>query len=135
MGSTAPKIYRSLVEATAFGSRAIIEKFREGSINIEEVIAIGGIPKKSPLVMQILADVLGMPVKVTESSQAVALGAAIFAAVAAGHYDTVSEAQKYMASGFLTTYYPENEVSLLYKELYVLYLELAKRLEDFLRKL
>ena len=135
LGSTAPKIYRSLAEATAFGSQAIIKRFMEDGLKINEVVAIGGIPKKSPLVMQIMADVLNKPVKVAESSQAVALGAAIFAAVASGYYKSIYEAQEHMASGFLTTYYPDVKNSKVYEKLYSLYVELGTRLEDFLRKL
>lgn len=135
LGSTAPKIYRSLAEATAFGSQAIIKRFIEDGLKINEVVAIGGIPKKSPLVMQILADVLNMPVKIAESSQAVALGAAIFAAVASGYYKSIHDAQKHMASSFLTSYYPDDKNSKVYEKLYNLYVKLGTKLEDFLRKL
>jgi len=135
LGSTAPKIYRALVEATAFGSRAIIERFRQDGLKINEVVAIGGIPKKSSLVMQILADVLNMPVKVAESSQAVALGAAIFGAVASGYYKNIFEAQKKMASRFMITYYPEKERVKIYDRLYKLYAEFGSKIEMILREL
>jgi len=135
LGSTAPKIYRSLAEGTAFGSQAIIKRFIEDGLKINEVVAIGGIPKKSPLVMQILADVLNMPVKVAESSQAVALGAAIFAAVASGYYKSIHDAQKHMVSSFLTSYYPDDKNSKVYEKLYNLYVKLGTKLEGFLRKL
>jgi len=135
LGSTAPKIYRALVEATAFGSRAIIERFRQDGLKINEVVAIGGIPKKSPLVMQILADVLNMPVKVAESSQAVALGAAIFGAVASGYYKNIFEAQKKMASRFMITYYPATERVKIYDRLYKLYTEFGSKIEMILREL
>ncbi len=131
LGSTAPKIYRALVEATAFGSRAIIERFKEDNLKINEVVAIGGIPKKSPLVMQILADVLNIPVKVAKSSQAVALGAAIFGAVASGYYKNIFEAQGKMSSKFLKTYYPEKKRVKVYDKLYRLYIEFGKKLESF----
>ncbi len=135
LGSTAPKIYRALVESTAFGSKAIIEKMKQCGLVINEITAIGGIPKKSPLVMQILSDVLNMPVKVAESSQAVALGAAIFAAVVGGYYKTVFEAQYKMASKFLMTYYPNNKRVQTYEKLYKLYFEFGKNIENLLRKL
>lgn len=135
LGSTAPKIYRALAEATAFGSKAIIERFKEDGLKIEEVVAIGGIPKKSPLVMQILADVLNMPIKVAESAQAVALGAAIFGAVAAKYYNNIYEAQKHMASKFIKTYYPDKKNVKVYEKLYRLYLDLGNRIGDFLKKL
>lgn len=135
LGTTAPKIYRALVEATAFGSRAIIEKFKEDGLKINEIVAIGGIPKKSPLVMQILSDVLNVPVKIAESAQSVALGAAIFGAVAAGYYKDIHEAQKNMASKFLTTYFPIAQNVKIYDEIYMKYNELGSKLEDLLRKL
>jgi len=135
LGSTAPKIYRALVEATAFGSRAIIERFRQDGLMINEVVAIGGIPKKSPFVMQILADVLNMPVKVAESSQAVALGAAIFGAVASGYYKNIFEAQKKMASRFMIIYYPATERVKIYDRLYKLYAEFGSKIEMILREL
>ena len=135
LGSTAPKIYRALVEATAFGSKAIIERFREDGLKIEEVVAIGGIPQKSSLVMQILADVIDMPVKVAESFQAVALGAAIFGAVASGYYKDISTAQKNMASGFIKVYKPKKKNVEAYKKLYKLYQETGSCLGKLLRKL
>ena len=135
LGSTAPKIYRALVEATAFGSRAIIERFKEDGLKIREVVAIGGIPKKSSLVMQILADVLNIPVKVVQSSQAVALGAAIFGAVVSGYYNNIYEAQEKMASRFIKTYYPEDKRVKEYDKLYSLYVELGEKLGRFLRGL
>ncbi|MBM3700408.1 MAG: ribulokinase [Actinobacteria bacterium] len=133
LGSTAPKVYRALAEATAFGSKAIIDRFRQDGLIIEEITAIGGVAKKSSLVMQILADVLNMPVKVADSDQAVALGAAIFGSVAAGYYKSVEEAQKNMASGFSTVYDPIPENVKIYEKLYNLYIELGSKLEDFLR--
>ncbi|MCL4415616.1 MAG: FGGY-family carbohydrate kinase, partial [Actinobacteria bacterium] len=135
LGSTAPKIYRALAEATAFGSRAIIEQFKSHGLEIEEITAIGGIPKKSPLVMQILADVLNMPVKVAESAQSVALGAAIFGAVASGYYKNIYEAQEKLASKFTKTYYPAEKSVEIYNKIYENYLKLGKSLEDILKQL
>ena len=89
-------IFRALVEATAFGSRAIVERFRAEHVRIDEVIGIGGIALKSPFVMQTLSDVLNMPIKVCNTDQACALGAAMFAATAAGAYASVEEAQAAM---------------------------------------
>ena len=84
LGTTAPKIFRALVEATAFGSRAIVEQFRKEGVPINAVIAQGGIARKSPFVMQVTADILGMPIRVVASDQACALGAGMLAAVAGG---------------------------------------------------
>jgi len=84
LGTSAPAIFRALVEATAFGSKAIIERFRAEGVRIDGVIALGGVAKKSPLVMQIVADVLNMPIEVARNEQTVALGAAMAASVVAG---------------------------------------------------
>ncbi|MBE3126983.1 MAG: ribulokinase, partial [Candidatus Atribacteria bacterium] len=134
LGTNAPRLFRALIEATAFGAKAIIKRFNEENITINQVVAIGGVPKKSPLVMQILSDMLNMPVKVTKSEQAVALGAAIFGAVVAGTYRSVEEAQKNMGSGFETTYYPDKEKAFIYNTLYAKYKKLGNILEDELRK-
>ena len=134
LGTNTPGIFRALIEATAFGAKAIIERFNQENIKINQVVAIGGVPKKSPLAMQILSDVLNMPVKVTKSKQAVALGAAIFGAVAAGAYKSVDEAQKNMASGFETVYYPDKKNNFIYNNMYARYKKLGSMLENELRK-
>jgi len=134
LGTDAPKLFRALVEATAFGAKAIIERFNQENIAINQVVAIGGIPKKSSLVMQILSDVLDMPVRVAKSEQAVALGAAMFGAVVTGIYKSVEEAQKNMGSGFETTYYPDKKKAFIYNTLYAKYKKLGNILEDELRK-
>jgi L-ribulokinase len=118
LGSTAPLIFRALVEATAYGSKAIIDRFLENGIEIKEVIGIGGISLKSPFVMQTLADVLGMPIKVARSEQACAFGAAMFAAVAAGIYERIEDAQSAMGQGFACEYYPDAANHKIYRELY-----------------
>jgi len=135
LGSTAPKIFRAIVEATAFGSKAIIERFIEDGVEIDQVVAIGGISQKAPLVMQILADIIGMPVKVASSFQAVALGASIFAAVASGYYKDIYRAQDKMASGVLRTYHPKKENVKTYLKLYKLYRRLGSSTEDILREI
>jgi L-ribulokinase len=135
LGTDAVKIYRSLVEATAFGSKAIIDRFTEDGLVIKEVVAIGGIAQKSPLVIQILSDVLNMPVKVLKSTQVVALGAAIFGAVAAGYYKDIAQAQKKMASKLLKEYRPIKKNVNAYKDLYEKYKETGKMLEPVLRKI
>jgi len=135
LGTTAPKIFRALVEATAFGAKAIVERFSEEGIEIKDVIGTGGISQKSPFVMQVLADVLDMPLKVTRSEQTVALGASMFGAVAAGIYHSVSDAQKNMGSGFSKTYYPDPKNASVYKKLYSMYKDFGTALEDMLRGL
>ncbi len=134
LGTTAPGLFRTLIEATALGARAIIERFHEEGININRVVAIGGVPRKSKLVIQVLSDVLNMPVIITKSEQSVALGAAIFGAVAAEIYNSVEEAQKYMVSKTEAVYYPDRNNVPVYNKLYERYSKLGRMLEDELRK-
>lgn len=132
LGSDAPRIFRALVEATAFGSKAINDRFISEGVRIDGVIALGGVAKKSPLVMQIVADVLNMPIKVARSEQACALGSAMAAAVAAGVYSNTAEAQKKMGGGIETEYHPIPENAAKYKELYEKYVRFGKFVEfDF----
>ena len=125
LGTTPAQLFKSLVEATAFGSRAILEHLSKEGVRVEEVIGVGGISLKSPYVMQTLADVMGVPIKVAVTQQAGALGAAMLAAVAAGLFDSLQSATDRMEQGNLTTYIPRQEVSLLYKARYERYQSLA----------
>jgi len=134
LGTDAPVMFRSFVESTAYGARAIIDRFAEDGVEFEEVVASGGIPKKSPFVIQVLSDVLGIPVKVARADQSVALGAAMFAAVASGVYGRVEDAQKRMGSGFIKTHNPDKARSDRYRELYRRYRNIGAALEDELRK-
>ena len=129
LGSDAPRIFRALVEATAFGSKAINDRFIEEGVRIDGVIALGGVAKKSPFVMQIVADVLNMPIKVARSEQACALGSAMAAAVAAGVYATTAEAQQKMGNGIETEYHPVPENVTRYKALYEKYRKLGSLIE------
>ena len=125
MGSDAVSIYKALVEATAFGSKKIIDRFVDEGIEIREVIALGGVAKKSKFVMQTVSDVLGLNIKVVESDQACALGAAMFAAVAAGIYNSIDAAQDAMGSGIYCEYTPNMENSAKYATLYARYAQLG----------
>jgi len=129
LGSDAPRIFRALVEATAFGSKAINDRFTDEGVRIDGVIALGGVAKKSPFVMQVVADVLNMPIKVARSEQACALGSAMAAAVAAGVYENTFEAQKKMGSGIETEYHPIPENVKKYKVLYEKYKKFGKFIE------
>lgn len=130
LGSDAPKIFKSLVEATAFGAKKILDRFMEEEVRINEIIAIGGVAKKSPFVMQTIADVFDMDIKVASSEQTVALGAAMFAAVVGGIYDTIDKAQNSMGRGFERTYSPIPENVEKYRELYRSYLEIGDFIEN-----
>jgi len=129
LGSDAPKIFRALVESTAFGAKMIVDRFISEGINIEGIIALGGIPKKSPFVMQVLADVLNMDIRIVKSDQACALGSAMFAATVAEIYSTVEEAQKAMGNGFESVIAPNPENSKHYEILYKKYKKFAGFIE------
>jgi L-ribulokinase len=135
LGTSAAIIFKALVEATAFGARAINEQFMNSGVAIEQVIATGGITHKSDFVMQTTADVLNMPIKVVASEQACALGAGMFGAVAAGVYTSTLEAQEKMGCGYTKTYSPNAENAAKYDKLYQKYAEVGKAVEEHLRKL
>jgi L-ribulokinase len=130
LGSDAPRIFKALVEATAFGSRMINERFISEGIRIDGVIAIGGVAKKNPFVMQIVADVLNMPIKVASSDQTCALGSAMAAAVVAGVYKDISTAQKAMGGGFEKEYSPDPVRAKKYDILFRKYKELGAFIES-----
>lgn len=132
LGSSAPLVFRALVEATAYGSKAIVDRFISNGVEINEVIGIGGIALKSPFVMQVMADVLGMPIKVAKADQACAFGTAMFAAVAAGVFSKVEDAQQAMGLGFDSVYTPDMTNHKTYLNLYEQYASLGKFTEEHL---
>ncbi|MCX6333040.1 MAG: ribulokinase [Bacteroidia bacterium] len=129
LGSDASRIFKALVEATAFGSRMINERFISEGIRIDGVIAIGGVAKKNPYVMQIVSDVLNMPIKVAKSDQTCALGSAMAASVVAGIYKDIPEAQKAMGGGFEKVYKPNPKRAKKYEELFRKYKKLGAFIE------
>jgi len=124
--TTAPEVYRALVEATAFGALTIIKRFEEYGVTVREVINCGGIAEKNPFVMQIYADVCNRPMKISRSAQTCALGAAIFGAVAGGIYKNVEQAQRRMTGTKPIVYRPRKQAVAVYGTLYQLY----RRLHD-----
>jgi L-ribulokinase len=122
--TTKAELYRALIEATAFGARAIIERIREYGVPIQRVVCAGGIAEKNPLLMQIYADVTGCTMLVAGSSQACALGSAISAAVLAGAHKDFPSAQKRMTSLKKVSYKPKAAARKVYDQLYSLYREL-----------
>ena len=125
------EIYRALIEATAFGTRIIIETFQKNGLPIDELYACGGMPHKDKMLMQIYADVTGREIKVASSRQASALGAAMFGAIAAGSeaggYDSIEDAVTHMASLEKKTYIPIPENVEVYNQLFSEY----RRLHDY----
>jgi len=134
LGSTAPKVFRALVEASCFGAKTIADRFVSEGIPINGVIALGGIAKKSPFIMQMMADVLNMPIKVAQSEQACALGAAIFGSVAATVHNDTFAAMNAMASPFEIVYEPNLENVKAYQDVYNKYIKLGVTLEDHIMK-
>ena len=118
------EVYRALIEATAFGARAIVERLRENGVPIDRVVCCGGIAEKNALFMQVYADVLGHPMHIAGSPQTTALGAAISAAVAAGRYPSFEAAQGKMTSLQAKRFTPRPEARAVYDDLYKMYREL-----------
>jgi len=128
LATKAPEIYRALIEATAYGTRVIIDAFEQNSVPVNELVACGGLPEKNKLLMQIYADVTGREFKVTASKQTPALGSAMFGAVAAGRkaggYDSIVEAAQKMARLKKETFKPIPENRQVYERLYQEYVTL-----------
>lgn len=134
LGTKAPHIFKALINAICFGAKKIVDRFEDEGVKIETIIGIGGVARKSPFIMQTLANVLNRPIRVVGSDQAPALGAAIYAAVAAGIYGNVIEAGKVMGSDFEAEYFPEPTTISEYKKLMASYSELGVFVESINQK-
>lgn len=130
MGSDAPRMFRALVEATCFGAKAIVDRFIEQGIPVKGLIGLGGVAKKSPFIMQMMSDVMNMPIRIHRSEQTCALGAAMFAATAAGIYSKVEEAMQAMGQGFDAEYFPNEELVPLYAKRYEQYKAFGSFIEN-----
>ena len=132
LGSDAPQLFKALVEATCFGSRAIVDRFIEESIPVKGIIALGGVAKKSSYVMQTMANILEQPIRIHQSDQTCAAGAAMFAATAAGIYNKVEDAMNAMGQGFEKTVVPDGSTVSYYKYRYEKYKALGNYIEQSL---
>jgi L-ribulokinase len=130
LGSDAPRIFRALVEATCFGAKKIVDRFNEQGVPVKGLIGLGGVARKSPFIMQMMADVMNMPIRIHKSEQTCALGAAMFAATAAGIYPRVEEAMEAMGQGFDAEYIPDAAKAPIYATRYRKYTELGGFLES-----
>ncbi len=123
----AHEIFRALIESTAFGALTIINRIEEYGVTVNEIVNCGGLASKNPFLMQIYADIIGRPMKVSRSDQTPALGAAMFGAVAAGEqlsgFSSIEEAQRVM-TGIKEVYEPNEKHKEVYQALYGLYRQL-----------
>ncbi len=114
LATDAPRIFKSLVEATCFGARMITDRFIQEGVPVKGLIGLGGVAKRSPYIMQVMSNVMNMPIRIHKSEQTCALGAAMFAATAAGVFAKVEDAMEAMGQGFDTQYIPEPDKAVIY---------------------
>ena len=129
LGTDAPRIFRAIAEATCFGAKAIVDRFNKEGVPVKGLIGIGGVAKKSPFIMQMMADVMNMPIRIHKSEQTCALGAAMFAATAAGIYDKVEDAMIAMGQGFDAEYFPDQQKVEIYQKRFAKYQALGAFVE------
>jgi L-ribulokinase len=128
LASDAPSLFRSWVEATCFGARAIADRFNNEDVPVKGLIGLGGVARKSPYIMQVMADVMNMPIRIHKSEQTCAMGAAMFAATVAGIYPNANEAMNAMGQGFDLHYTPDPAKAQLYQKRYQKYQAFGKSL-------
>jgi L-ribulokinase len=129
LGTDAPRLFRAWVEATCFGAKAIVERFNDENVPVKGLIGLGGVARKSPFIMQVMADVMNMPIKIHKSEQTCAMGAAMFAATVAGIYPKAEEAMHAMGQGFDLNYKPDTAKAAMYEKRYQKYLQLGASVE------
>jgi L-ribulokinase len=130
LGSDAPHLFKAWVESTCFGAKAIVDRFNSEGVPVKGLIGLGGVARKSPYIMQVMADVMSMPIRIHKSEQTCALGAAMFGATAAGLYPNVEAAMGAMGQGFDQEYKPNAKAAEIYKKRYQKYLEIGRTLEQ-----
>jgi L-ribulokinase len=130
LATDAPRFFKALVEGTCFGAKAIVDRFNEQGVPVKGLIGIGGVARKSPYIMQTMADVMNMPIKIHKSEQTCATGAAMFAATAAGIYEKVEDAMNAMGRGFDQEYFPDKEKAEIYARRYAKYQQSGKFIEQ-----
>jgi L-ribulokinase len=130
LGSDAPRVFRALAEATCFGAKSIVDRFNSEGVPVKGLIGIGGVAKKSPYIMQMMADVMQMPIRIHQFEHTCALGAAMFAATAAGIYPNVEEAMAAMGGGFDVEYFPDKQKAALYQKRFKKYADLGRYIEQ-----
>ena len=129
LGTDTPRIFKALNESICFGARAIIERFKEQGIPVKGLIGLGGVARKSAFTMQTLADIANMSIRIHQSEQTCAIGAAMFAATAAGIYPKVEDAMQAMGKGFDKMYTPDASKAEIYNKRYETYQKLGNFIE------
>ncbi|HEY0651958.1 MAG TPA: ribulokinase [Chryseosolibacter sp.] len=130
LGTDAPRLFKTWAEATCFGARAIVDRFSDEGIPVKGLIGLGGVARKSPYIMQIMANVMNKPIRIHKSEQTCALGAAMFAATAAGIYSRVEEAMNAMGQGFDMQFQPEPKLVGTYQKRFEKYKSLGASIEQ-----
>lgn len=130
LGTDATRIFKALVEATCFGAKAIVDRFNNEGVPVKGLIGLGGVARKSNYVMQVMADVMDKPIRIHKSEQTCAMGAAMFAATAAGIYDKVEDAMVAMGQGFDREFHPDKTKVELYGKRYEKYRSLGSFIEQ-----
>jgi L-ribulokinase len=130
LGSDAVRLFRAVVESTCFGAKAIVERFVDQGIPVKGLIGLGGVAKKSPFIMQMMADVMNMPIKIHKSEQTCALGAAMFAATVGGVFNKVEDAMQAMGQGFDAEYHPDPTRVAVYQKRYAKYKVVGAFMEE-----
>jgi L-ribulokinase len=130
LGSDAPRVFRALAEATCFGAKKIVDRFIDEGIPVKGLIGLGGVAKKSPFIMQMMADVMNMPIRIHKSEQTCAIGAAMFAATVAGLFPKVEDAMAAMGQGFDAEYFPQQERADIYAKRYQKFTALGHAIEQ-----
>lgn len=129
LSTDAVMLFKTIVESTCFGAKAIVDRFIEEEVPIKGLIGLGGVAKKSPYIMQVMSDIMNMPIRIHKSDQTCALGAAMFAATAAGVYEKVDDAMVHMGQGFDAVYTPNKNNIAYYAERMKTYQKLGEFIE------
>jgi L-ribulokinase len=130
LGTDAPQVFHAIAESTCFGAKSIVDRFISEGIPVKGLIGLGGVAKKSPFIMQMMADVMDRPIRIHASEQTCALGAAMFAATAAGLYPRVEAAMSAIGQGFDATYHPNPARTAIYADRYRQYKTLGHFVES-----
>jgi L-ribulokinase len=134
LASDGPRLFKSWVEATCFGARAIVDRFHDEGVPVKGLIGLGGVARKSEYIMQVMADVMNRPIRIHRSEQTCALGSAMFAATAAGIYPKVEEAMNAMGQGFDLHFKPDPKKTAVYETRYLQYKDLGAKVNTSLKE-